>query len=132
MKYFTLEELTRSYEASRRGIKNIPTEEEKRNLVKLTYNVLDPLRERYGSPIIVNSGYRSEELNKAVGGVSTSYHRKGMAADITTGTKEGNRRLFWILKNSCIPFTELIDEKNYSWLHVAYDEADLNREILHL
>ena len=81
-KYFKLEEFTRSATAQRLGIGNTPSEEAVKNLSHLVWNVLDPLRERWGSAIIVNSGFRCEELNKAVGGAKASYHRLGMAADI--------------------------------------------------
>ena len=81
-KYFKLEEFTRSATAQRLGIENIPSEEAVKNLSHLVWNVLDPLRERWGSAIIVNSGFRCEALNKAVGGARASYHRLGMAADI--------------------------------------------------
>ena len=82
MKYFRLSEFTRSATAQRLGIENIPSEEAVKNLSHLVWNVLDPLRERWGSPIIVNSGYRCPLLNRKVGGVPTSYHMKGQAADI--------------------------------------------------
>ena len=82
MKYFKLEELTYSATAQARFIENVPSAEAVRNLELLVKCVLDPLREAWGSPIIVNSGYRSEELNRAVGGAQYRYHMKGMAADI--------------------------------------------------
>ena len=82
MKYFRLSEFTRSTTAQHLGIDNTPSEEAVKNLSHLVWNVLDPLRERWGSAIIVNSGFRCEELNKAVGGAKASYHRLGMAADI--------------------------------------------------
>ena len=74
MKYFTIEELTRSATATTRGIDNTPTPEIKANLERLVDKVLDGLREIYGKPITVNSGYRCPELNKAVGGSKTSDH----------------------------------------------------------
>mgnify|MGYP001024757040 FL=1 len=74
MKYFTLKELTRSTTATAKGIDNTPTPEVEKNLTLLVENVLDPLREIYGKPITVNSGYRCPELNKAVGGSKTSDH----------------------------------------------------------
>ena len=74
MKYFTLKELTRSTTATAKGIDNTPTPEVEKNLTLLVDNVLDKLREIYGKPITVNSGYRCPELNKAVGGSATSDH----------------------------------------------------------
>lgn len=84
MKYFTIDELTASATARKKGIKNIPNEEERLNLIALVAAVLDPLREKYGKPIYVTSGYRCATLNKRVGGVTGSQHRKGEAADIVT------------------------------------------------
>ena len=96
MKYFTLKELTKSNEAKRNKINNVPTKQEEQNLVALVENILDPLREAYGKPIIVTSGYRCERLNKLVKGSKTSQHRLGQAADIRTieDTKEENKKLF--------------------------------------
>ena len=83
-KYFTINELTKSSTAQRLHINNNPTQEVKDNLNKLIDNVLDPLRELYGKPIIVNSGYRSFKLNKVVGGAKNSQHLVGQASDIRT------------------------------------------------
>ena len=71
MKHFTIPELTRSDTAQRRSIDNTPTPEAVKNLTARVDNVLDPLRERWGAPLIVTSGYRSPALNTAVGGVKT-------------------------------------------------------------
>ncbi len=94
MKYFTENELTRSAMAEKLGIDNSPTPEAIKNLESLVCNVLDPLREKFGRPILVNSGYRCSELNKADGGAKDSDHLFGMAADITSGTRYGNQVLF--------------------------------------
>ena len=80
----------------------------------LVDNVLDPLREWYGKPITVNSGYRCPELNVAVKGSKTSQHMKGEAADIDTGDRQQNKLLFeYIRKN--LPYDQLIDESNFAW-----------------
>lgn len=84
MKYFKIEELTHSQTAKAHSIANVPTAEALKNLEQLVCKVLDPLRERWGVPIYVNSGYRCPALNRKVGGSSTSYHLRGMAADITS------------------------------------------------
>lgn len=131
MKYFTLKELTRSTTATAKGIDNTPTPEVEKNLTLLVENVLDPLREIYGKPITVNSGYRCPELNKAVGGSKTSDHVKGFAADITGGSKEENERLFNIIKRN-FHFKQLIDERDFSWVHVSYDPSNLKNQILKL
>ena len=72
MKYFTINELIASDVAKNNNINNIPNQQEKNNLTALVDNILDPLREAYGKPIKVNSGYRCDALNKAVGGSKTS------------------------------------------------------------
>lgn len=131
MKWFTLDELTRSNTAIARGIDNTPTEEAKKNLIQLVDKILDPLRDMYGKPIYVNSGYRSEALNKAVGGSKTSGHLLGTAADIDTGTKAGNKVLFDLIKHN-FTFDQLIDEKDYSWIHIDFNPKRLRNQILHL
>ena len=129
MKYFTIEELTRSDTAKVKGIDNTPTKEAKEKLIALIENVLDPLREMYRGPITVNSGYRSLALNKAVKGASTSQHVKGEAADITVGSKEGNKKLFELIRDN-LPFDQLINEYDYSWVHVSYKSSGNRKEVL--
>lgn len=131
MKYFTIKELTKSLTAEVKGIDNTPTPEIERNLTSLVDNILDPLRELYGKPITVNSGYRCPVVNKAVGGSATSDHVKGFAADITGGSKEENERLFNIIKHN-FHFSQLIDEKNFSWVHVSYNPNNLKNQTLKL
>jgi uncharacterized protein YcbK (DUF882 family) len=96
MKYFTIDELIASNVAKNNNINNIPNQQEKNNLIALVDNILDPLREAYGKPIIVTSGYRCEKLNNLVKGSKTSQHRLGQAADIRSkeDTKEENKKLF--------------------------------------
>lgn len=127
MKYFTLEELTRSAVATARGIPNVPGENEREALEVLTLALLDPLREIWGAPIYVNSGYRSPALNKAVGGVANSQHMKGQAADITTGNAESNRKLFALIRDGGFDFDQLIDEADGTWIHVSYVSPSENR-----
>lgn len=125
-------EMMRSDTADRRGIDNRCSKEDAERLKKLIENVLDPLREAYGKPIKVNSGYRCPELNKAVGGSKTSDHMKGCAADIvgTPNTKAENKRLFELVKSLDLPFDQLIDEKNLSWVHVSYREGNNRKQVL--
>lgn len=131
MKYFTIKELCRSNTATQYGIDNTPNDEVVGNLTKLVDNVLDPLRERYGKPIIVNSGYRSPELNRKVGGARKSMHMDGMAADIDTNNIQENRVLFDIIKNN-LDFDQLIWEKGGSWVHVSYREGNNRHQTLNL
>ena len=120
MKYFTIEELTRSTTARLRGIDNTPSQQVINNLIALVDNVLDPLREAWGKPIHVNSGYRCRALNKAVGGVPASQHMRGEAADITAGGKEANRELYSLLRQLNLPVDQAINEKDFSWIHISY------------
>ena len=93
---------------------------------------LDKVRELWGKPIGVTSGYRSAELNRAVGGAKNSQHLRGEAADITAGCRAYNKRLFEMIVASDIPFDQLIDENNYKWLHISYCKGDNRRRVLHL
>ena len=126
-KYFSLYELCHSDTAKSKGIDNTPSEEVKKNLEALIENVLDPLREAYGKPIYINSGYRCSELNKAVGGVDNSFHTKGYACDIDMGDKEDNQPIFDYIKDN-LPFTELGLEGNGRWVHVAYVKGRENEK----
>lgn len=132
MEFFTIKELTRSTTAEARKIDNTPTREAEANIIALIDNVLDPLRRAYGGPITVTSGYRSPKLNASVGGVKTSQHQKGQAADITAGSPDENKRLFDLAQELNIPFCQLIDEKKYKWVHISYDKNDVRRQVLHL
>lgn len=129
MKYFTIKELTKSAKAQANGIDNTPSKEEINNLTQLVDNILDPLREMYGKPIRVNSGYRCKKLNSLVGGVSNSQHLSGQAADISSyrNTKAENEILFNLIKK--LPFDQLINEKDFSWIHVSYSDRN-RREII--
>lgn len=135
-KYFTFHELTRSTVASANGIKNVPTQEASDNLMYLANNLLDPIRERWGAPILVNSGYRSPELNKRVKGSATSQHMTGQAVDITTGKIGANKVLFDLIRtmqtDGEIEFDQLIDENNFSWIHVSLKKSDNRNEVKHL
>ena len=131
MQYFTIQELTASSTARARGIDTKPNAQVQANLTKLLDAVLDPVRRIWGRPITVNSGYRCPALNAAVRGVANSQHLTGEAADITTGTREGNRELFEKISRSGVPFDQLIDESGYSWIHISYSGRN-RRQVLHL
>lgn len=131
MKYFTIKELCKSSTAKANGIDNTPNATITTNLEKLVKYILDPLRERFGKPIIVNSGYRCPKLNKAVNGSKTSHHLLGLAADITGGSIAMNKILFNLIQSLDLPFDQLIDEKNYKWIHVSYSDNP-RKQILHL
>lgn len=131
-KYFTLDELVRSATAAARGIDNTPPAAVEARLEVLAEKLLDPARELWGASLRVTSGYRCPELNAAVGGAATSQHLQGEAADITAGSREGNRRLFEAIAGSALDFDQLIDERDYSWLHLSYRAGANRRQILHL
>lgn len=122
MKYFTIEELCQSETAEKLKINNNPTEEIIKHLELLIECLLDPIREAWGSAIIVNSGYRCEELNKAVGGSKTSVHKLGWSADIRP--KNGKMEEF---KKFIVEFiqTRIWDQcilersGNTEWVHIS-------------
>lgn len=124
MKYFTLKELTHT----NKNLPNVPDKAAEANLIQLVENVLDPLRELYGKPIKVNSGYRSQLVNAATENASkTSDHMTGRAADIDTISD--NALLFKLIRDN-FTFDQLINENNYSWVHVSYREGKNRNEIL--
>lgn len=132
MKYFTIEEMIKSSTATAKRIDNTPNQTVIDSLTKLIEAVLDPLREWYGKPIKVNSGYRCEALNKAVGSkAKKSQHLYGEAADITAGSKAENEKLFNYIKDN-LPFDQLINESDFSWVHVSYREGRLRKQVLAL
>lgn len=133
MKYFTITELCHSDYAVRADLENNPTSLVIDNLTWLTEKLLDPIREKWGAPIKVNSGFRNTYLNKQLNGAKNSQHIVGEAADITVGSQKDNKRLFDLIVDSGLEFDQLIDESNYSWLHVSLKRIGENRnEIKHL
>ena len=131
-KNFTLRELTYSSTAEANDIDNTPGTFEYNNLKRLCEEVLQPVREKWGKPITVNSRYRSPQLNSKLKGSATSQHCKGEAADIDC---ENNERLFNIIismiNNNEIEVGQLIDEKKYSWIHISLPYHKKN-QVLHL
>lgn len=123
MKYFTIEELCKT----KINYPNIPSEIEKNNLKYLTENVLDLVREKYGKPIHVDSGFRCEYVNNHVGGKSNSQHLHGQAADLNAGSKE-NKKIYDIIK-SIGKYDQLINEYDFSWVHVSYINTGKNRKM---
>lgn len=131
-KYFTIGELCASDVAVEKRIENTPDNTTIERMNALMEQCLDKVREMWGKPIGVNSGYRSAELNREVGGAKNSQHLRGEACDITTGTKENNRKLFDLIVASDIPFDQLIDESGYKWLHISYCKDYNRKQVLHL
>lgn len=128
MKYFSFQEFERSESATRYAIDNAMPEAARRNVAALVDNVLDPLREAWGKPITVTSGYRCQQLNKIVGGVATSMHLTGHAADITTGNAVDNRKLYQLAQELNLPYFELIGKKyDFRWLHISWNPERTKR-----
>ena len=133
-KNFTYEELCHSGVAERKGLKNRPkTKEEERvvieNLKALCMEVLQPLRDYLGKPVVISSGYRSEEVNRMVGGVKGSQHLKGEAADIHVENTEHLLKMMHFIMDET-DFDQLIWEKNKAgvqWLHVSHKRNGNNR-----
>ena len=125
--FFTIQELCKT---RYNNLDNTPSKEVEDNLQALIDNVLNPAREEYGNRIYVTSGYRSLSVNKAVGGAVNSQHTKGQAADLQTGKgKTGNKALFDIIRKQG-NFDQLINEKDYSWIHVSYNPNRNRRKVL--
>lgn len=121
---FTFGELCHSGYAVRHGIENIPDEESKENLIQLAVNLLEPLRKKINKPVVILSGYRSQKVNKGVGGSKTSQHMKGQAADIRA-IGMTPKELYEFIKQNMI-YDQLILEFD-SWVHVSY-KASENRQ----
>lgn len=131
--HFTIEELCRSQVAVCLGINNEPKQADIiANLKRLAFHTLEAVRLLNGSkPITITSGYRCKELNRAVGGVATSQHQNGCAADLVVGSAEENRRLFQKIKSSgSVPFDQLILEPKAGWIHISYVEGGNRFQII--
>lgn len=123
-KNFTLAELTVSQAASRNGIDNIPGPAQIAALRLLCEKVLQPIRDHYGKPVVVSSGYRSPKVNRAVGGSPTSQHVAGEAADITVPGVSNYALCDWIHRN--LNYDQLIYEFGEAgWCHVSYSAKRL-------
>lgn len=131
MKHFSIHELTTSATAARLGINNTPDKTVTANLTALVDHILDPLREAWGKPIIVTSGYRCPKLNKAVGGAASSQHMLGQAADIHTVSDEPkeNKQLYDLIRKLNLPVDQCINEYGYNWIHVSYSPRNRRQYI---
>lgn len=126
--FFKLEEFTNSSTAKRLKIDNSPNDDIIRNIQYGVQMVLDPLRQILQAPITITSGYRCPELNKAVGGVTNSWHTKGNAADIRVQNEEEAKAIFQILKTLPSVDTVLFEHsRNSIWMHVQWDMAKTPR-----
>lgn len=134
-KHFTLAELTFSPTASKRGIDNTPTAEQQQNLLNLCVHVLEPVRHFLREPLQITSGFRSEQLNKVVGGAtrngkSLSQHCEGKAADIVCRGR--NAEIFKYLKNLDVDqvIWEFGNNHEPDWVHVSWNGSKNRNEYL--
>ena len=135
--YVSLAEVTKSDTAKRRGISNEPTPEHLENLKTICVEVFDKVREHFGVPIYISSGYRSAALNKAIGGSKTSDHNLGRALDLDQdfrGNGVTNMEVFEFIKDN-LEFDQLIGEfqradGDFEWIHVGYRKGANRKQIL--
>ena len=131
-KNFSLEEMTRSMVAARKGIDNTPGAGEIKNLENVCYEILEPVRAHFDKPIMVSSGYRSEALCEAIGSKKTSQHAKGQAVDFEIAGVPNIKTAYWLSNN--VDFDQLIlefykkDDPAGGWVHVSYNEKGSNRK----
>ena len=132
---FSLNELTKSQTAERKGIDNTPSTEHQENLKSLCTHVLQPVRDHFGHVVSVSSGYRSPELCTAIGSKSTSQHAKGEAADFEIFGVSNKELADWIHYN--LNYDQLIleywkgeDDPNSGWVHCSYSENQKRRQYL--
>jgi hypothetical protein len=123
-----LSEVIRSESAKRLGVNNTPTAEHIENLKALAENIFQPIRDHFGVPIRISSGYRSAALNKKIGGAKTSQHLSGEALDLDNDNASiTNKEIFdFIVEN--LDFDQVINEFDYSWVHVSYTTKRKNRK----
>ena len=135
-KHFKLEEFTKSQTAIRKGINNEAGSGEIKNLTDLCYTVLEPVRAKFDKPIIITSGFRSEELCEAIGSKKTSQHAKGQAVDFEIAGVSNLQIAVWIEANC--DFDQLILEfwkaedkdPNSGWVHCSYVEGSNRKQVL--
>jgi len=128
-KHITYLEATQSPTAVKLGINNNPDKAQLEAMKLVAEKCFEPLRIWYNKPIKINSFYRSDLLNRAVKGQITSQHKKGEAIDIDAGSKEENKKLFeWIKAN--LVWDQVINEYDYSWVHVSYCKTKNRKQIL--
>ena len=127
-KFFTLEELTVSQAAARQGLSNVPDAAILKTLTN-TAKCLDEVRLLLGVPIVVNSGYRSPLVNKAVGGASKSQHVEGKAVDFIAPKFGSPRQIVEKILSSNIPFCQIILEFD-SWVHISFSSDNRKQALV--
>jgi len=129
-KHITLQEATESATALRMGINNVPNEVELDAMKYVSENLFEPIREWYNKPIKINSFYRCLALNKAVNGSKTSGHVLGNSIDISGGNKVENKKIFDFIKLSGLNFDQVINEYDYTWIHISLKKDKNRKQIL--
>lgn len=129
--HITFHEATVSPTSLRLGIINEPNEQQLKAMQLVAEMCFEKLRTWYNKPIKVNSFFRCDALNKAVGGAVNSQHSKGEAIDIGAGSKEENKKLFEWCKANLI-FDQLINEYDYSWVHISFKLGHNRNETLNI
>jgi zinc D-Ala-D-Ala carboxypeptidase len=129
-KHFSLGEMTKSQTALRLGLDNNPDPDGVASLRTLCEQVLEPVRKHFDRPVIINSGFRAEAVNKAIGSKSTSQHCKAQAADIEIPGVDNLELYQWLTDNS--DYDQLIleyytGEPDSGWVHVSYVSHETNR-----
>ena len=133
-KHFKLKEFTKSQIAARNGINNLPSAGDVKNLENLCYEILEPVRAKFEKPIMINSGFRSLEVNRKLGSSDSSQHTKGQAVDFECPGIANIQVAYWVQANC--DFDQLILEfynpksgdENAGWIHVSYNEKGANRK----
>lgn len=131
-KHLSFEECTRSGTADKLGIiNNNPNDSVIENMKLLAEKVFEPIREHFGKPIHVSSMFRGMPLNQAVKGSITSQHCSGQAMDIDMDSKgkPTNKEVFDFIKAN-LEFDQLINEFDYSWIHVSYVKGKNRKQVL--
>ena len=131
---FSLNELTKSQTAERKGIDNTPGTEHQENLKSLCEMILQPIRDHFGRVVSVSSGYRSQELCVAIGSSTQSQHAKGQASDFEIFGVSNKELADWIDEN--LDYDQLIleywneSDPNSGWVHCSYSESNNRRQYL--
>ena len=132
-KNLKLSEAVKSITAERLGIDNTPNDQEINNLKSIAENIFQPIRDHFGVPVGISSGFRCKKLNAAIGGSKTSQHMSGSALDIDADMygKITNKQVFDYIREN-LDFDQLIwefgNDENPSWVHVSYQHNDENRK----
>lgn len=126
---FSIEEFVYSRTAIEHGILNLPNEVQIASIRALVSQLLQPLRDRLGEPIAILSGFRCPVVNDLVGGVSTSQHTLGEAADCYIA--KGPKHLLQLLLASGLPFDQAIVYKRKKFLHLSFREGRCRGEVIY-